>query len=240
MSGLSPDYTVIDATDLKGVRNVISNRLVITGFVSVADIGLIPYQGALERDFLETKDFDRQLSYVGAQPLRLIFREGNHHRYTPDYLCRYKPKSDGTCESPILYEIKPRSELRKNWDELRPGFLRASALCRSRGWRFRIATERCIRTPRLARIKFLRSFLDRPDIDCIGQILYRTMNDLVTSTPAELLATGFASKERRLQAVGILWKLVADGRIKIELDKPLNMESKIWSMLNASSQSNTS
>ena len=224
------DFTVLDATDRKGVRNVISNRRVITGYVSMAGVGLVPYEGALERDFLELRDFDRTLSYIGAQPLRLVFKGDKRHRYTPDFLCQFNPVGKRPAFSPALYEIKLRTELREKWAELRPGFQRASVLCRQRGWRFRIATDRIIRIPRLRQIKFLRGFLDRPDHDCIGQILYRVMNELKASTPAELLAASFASRDRRLEAVGILWKLVADGRIKIDLNKPLNMESPIWSI----------
>jgi len=224
------DFTVIDATTRKGVRNVISNRRFITGYTSIAGVGLVPYEGALERDFLELHDFRRTLSYAGAQPLRLTFKDGRHRRYTPDFLFRFNPVGNRPAFSPALYEIKMREQLREEWSKLRPGFQRAALLCRQRGWRFRIATERIIRVPRLKQVKFLRGFLDRPDHDCIGQILYRTMNELKVSTPAELLAASFASRDRRLEAVGILWKLVADGRIKIDLCKPLNMETRIWSM----------
>lgn len=224
------DFTVIDATDRNGVRRVISNRRVISGYTCMANIGLVPWEGSLERDFLELMDFGRRCSYVGAQPLRLKFKEDRYRRYTPDFLCKFDSTNIRSSWSPALYEVKFREQLREKWDELRPGLRRAALLCRQRGWRFRIATERIIRVPRLERVKFLRGYLDRPDRDCIGQILYRQMNELKVSTPAELLAASFANMDRRLEAVGILWKLVADGRIKIDLGKPLNMESPIWSM----------
>lgn len=225
------DFTVIDATDARGVRNVLSNRRVITGEVSVGDQGNVPYQGTLERDFLEICDFRRQSAYVGAQPLRILFREGGRQRrYTPDYLVKYRPLPDGRTRIPLLLELKPYEDLRDRLEELQPGFKRAALLCRERGWRFRVATERTIRTPYLENIKFLRKFLDRPDHDCIGQILYEHMKVLQVSTPAELLAASFCSHDRRLEAVGILWKLVADGRIRADLGRPLTMEVPIWSM----------
>jgi len=224
------DFTVKDATSRKGVRNVISNRLVITGYTSIAGVGLVPYEGQLERDFLEQLDFSRSTSYVGAQPLRLVFKDDKRRRYTPDFLLKFKSTEDRPALSPALYEVKLRSHLRDQWTDLRPGFQRAALLCRNRGWRFRIATERTIRNPRFERIQFLRGFLDRQDHDCIGQILYRVMNELKVSTPAELLAASFSSLDRRLEAVGILWKLVADGRIKIDLTRSITMASPIWSM----------
>ena len=225
------DYTVIDATSHKGVRNVISNRRVITGRVSILGVGAVPYEGSLERDLLEIHDFKRNLSHAGAQPVRILFKEdGRNRRYTADYLFKFLPLPDGRLPSPILYEVKPESELREKWPELLPGFRRATHLCRERDWRFRIATERLIRGPRFPQIKFLRNFIDRPDRDCIGQILYEQMKTLKVSTPVELLAACFGNRDRRLEAVGILWKLVADGRIRIDLTKPLNMETRIWSM----------
>lgn len=223
-------YTVIDATGSRGVRNVISNRRVITGYTCIQNLGHVPYEGPLERDFLELRDFYRNLSYIGAQPLRLIFKEDRRRRYTPDFLCKFNSVDGKPAWSPALYEVKPRKDLKEKWGELLPGFRQAALLCRQRGWRFRIATDRIIRSPKLKQIKFLREFLDRPDKDCIGQILYRVMNDLKVSTPAELLAASFANRDRRLEAVGILWKLVSDGRIKIDLTKPLTMETRIWSM----------
>lgn len=223
-------FTVIDATGRNGVRRVITNSRVISGFVSMANVGLVPFEGSLERDFLELRDFARNCSYVGAQPLRLTFRDGTKRRYTPDFLCRFNAVGNRKPWSPALYEVKERAELKKRWVEFRPGFLRAALLCRQRGWRFRIATDRLIRKPRLNQIKFLRGYINWPDHDCIGQILFRKMNELKLSTPEELIVACFASKDKRLEAVGILWKLVVDGRIKIDLSKPFTMATPIWSM----------
>lgn len=230
MTQLTRDFTVIDATGIAGVRNVISNPRVITGYVNVRRVGLVPYEGSLERDFLEISDFSRKLIYAGAQPLRINFTEGRQTRYTPDFLLQFDPEKHIVCPSPILYEIKPKAELKARWAELRPGFLRASALCKSRGWRFRIATERHIRTPALWNIKFLRSYLDCPDDKCLGQIMYEEIKKLGITTPSELLAACFSNKETRMEAVCLLWMLIADGRIRIDMAKPLTMESPIWSM----------
>lgn len=231
MTRLGSDYSIKEATGPKGVRDVISNYRVITGYVNIRAVGLIPYEGSLERDFLEVQDFRGNVAYAGAQPLTISFEDaGMERRYTPDFLMRFRPLPDGRQPTPILFELKFADELREKRDELRPGFLRATRLCHERGWRFRIATERIVRGARFDRIKFLRGFLDRPDRDGIGHILYENMKKLRVSTPAELLAACFGNKERRLEAVGILWKLVADGRIRIDLTKPLNMETPIWSM----------
>jgi len=187
----------------------------------------------LEQDFLVTRDFLRNTSYIGAQPLTLKFKEKGHFKYTPDFLCKFIPDKQKRVWSPALYEIKPLKKLRKNWIELLPGFRRSAHLCRQRGWRFRIASERNIRTHLLKNIIFLRGYLEYQDTNCIGQILFHRMCELGISTPSELLAASFANYERRLEAVGILWKLVCDGRIKANLRHPLNMEMPIWSIHHA-------
>lgn len=42
------DFTVVGTTSRKEVRNVISNRHVITGYNSISDIGPVPYEGPLK------------------------------------------------------------------------------------------------------------------------------------------------------------------------------------------------
>jgi hypothetical protein len=223
------EFTVIDATGIKGVRDVISNYRHITGYISVAGVGLVPYEGPLERDFLELVDFNRSMEYVGAQPLRLISTKNKKIRYTADFLCKPKPRGNKAAHSPVLYEVKTRADLMKDWDVLLPKFKWASQLCRVRGWRFRIATERMIRPHDLARLKFLRGFLDHEDPNGVIPMLESAMGQLGVSTPNELLNATCDNLERRLEATALLWKAVIDGRIRLNLGCPLNMETRIWS-----------
>jgi hypothetical protein len=223
--------TVIDATGPKGVRDVISSPLVVTGYTNVSGVGLVPYEGPLERDFLETQDFLKQVSHVQSQPLQIQYKnKSGVGKYTPDYLLEFKPGKGNRTPSPILTEIKPHHRMRAAWGDFLPKFRYATEVCRERGWRFRIVTDRLIGGPRLASIKFLRGYLEHPDPDSIGQILFLTINEKKVSTPADLLNICFSSDMRRLEAVGVLWKLIADGRIRIDLSVPLNMNTPIWSI----------
>lgn len=228
MPGLPTDFTVIDATGIEGVRDVISNPLHITGYVNVQGVGMVPYEGPLERDFLEIKDFFGRASYLGSQPLSLQFRDGPHRQYTPDFLQRFNPDPSGATATPILWEVKPAAELRERWQELRPGFLRASALCRSRNWRFRLATENHIRTPYLSNIKFLRGYRSFVDDHCLGLVMYERIKTMGVTTPSKLLATCFSAMDTRMEAVRFLWMMVGSRHIATDLSRPLNMESPIW------------
>lgn len=228
MNRLSRDFTVIDATNPSGVRDVISNPRVITGYTKLKGIGLVPYEGPLERDFLVVQDFGGQIAYAGAQPLRIQFREDGRVRYTPDYLLQFRTRPKGIPRSPALLEIKPRIELKANWRQYRPGFLRAALLCRDRGWRFRIATDRLIRGPRFSNIQFLRGYLSHPDHKAYGQIMYESLKRLGPATPSELLATSFSSVDVRMEAIGVMWKYVAGKIFLTDLTKKLTMESTLW------------
>ncbi len=228
MIGLPLDFSVIEATGIEGVRDVLSNPRHITGYVNVRGVGMVPYEGPLERDFLEIKDFYGTAAYLGSQPVRLQFRDGPHRQYTPDFLQRFIPAPSGATPTPILWEVKPEAELRERWQELRPGFLRAAALCRDRNWRFRLATENHIRTGYLQNIKFLRQYRAFVDDNCLGLVMYERIKTMGVTTPSKLLATCFSPLDTRMEAVRFLWMLVGSRHIATDLSRPLTMESPIW------------
>ena len=66
----------------------------------------------------------------------------------------------------VVFEVKPIDKLRADWVSLRPGFKAAVAHCRLRDWQFKIVTERHIRTPYPANVKFLRRYRDLAPFYC--------------------------------------------------------------------------
>jgi hypothetical protein len=224
---------IISTTDsIYGVREVISNHRVNTGHVSTACSGHIPFEGTLERDFLILADFNSRICQITPQPLKIAysFEPDTVNRYTPDFLVRFRPVGDEPAWSPILYEVKYEEELRDRWKDLHLRFRAATALCRERGWRFRIITDKFIRTPMLKNITFLRGYRIWPDNDGLGMVLLNTIKELQISTPSELLASSFWSKDTRMAAIGILWNLIVTRAIGVDLTEPLTMESEIWSV----------
>jgi hypothetical protein len=71
--------------------------------------------------------------------------------YTPDVLAIYQEES----KPPLLIEVKYRSDIKKNWIELKPKFKAAIAFSKTMGWRFKILTEIEIRTPYMKNAHFL-------------------------------------------------------------------------------------
>lgn len=224
------EITIVSLTESDdGVRVIPINRRSTTGRVETSG-GTVPYESTLERDFVHLADFDGEVERIVSQPLRIVFRvaDGPERRYTADFLLRFRSVDGRTKRRPGLYEIKYRDELRDRWDELEPGFRAARKLCRSRGWSFRVVTERGIRGTYLENVAFLRDFRTYNDSEGIGIKLLQTLEELQVTTPATLLAAAFMDLENRALAVGVLWRLIASGFIGANLLHKLTMSSEIW------------
>jgi hypothetical protein len=200
-------------------RRAASGRVSLTGQTA-------GFASSLERDWLIALDFDWRVQRLREQPYTLSYElAGRRCRYTPDIQADF---NDGKRRWTVVYEVKCREDLKRHWAELRPRFKAAVADCRRRGWRFRIVTEREIRTPYLDNIKFLRRYRALPEQTLHKRALIYTLPALGPTTPHELLAATWADFERRMAAQAELWRLIANWEIGAELHVPLTMRSTIW------------
>ena len=149
------------------------------------------YESSLERDFFELMMADPTVASVDAQPVHIAYKtaEGIQRRYTPDALVRFLPDTTtGVAAPALLCEVKYREEYRAKFSELKERFCAARLYARERGWRFRIVTDREIRTPRFANLRFLAGFKERPMVANDVQSIMRTLHAKEQTTPAALLA----------------------------------------------------
>jgi hypothetical protein len=128
----------------------------------------------------------------------------------------------------VVYEVKYREDLLTNWKSIKPKLNAARVYCREQGWKFRVVTERNIRTEYLENIKFLRAYRAREADPVRAQELLRTIRTLGETTPQSLLAAAFWSVDDRMLAIPILWGQIARGEIFAALDAPLTMSTPIW------------
>ena len=95
-----------------------------------------------------------------------------------------------------------------------------------------ILTEREIRTAYLDNARFFRSYrrgqLSEKESAESAQIL-ETLFEMRTTTPEELLAAMRESEENRALLLPLLWRLVANGGVGMDLSQPLSMQSALWS-----------
>lgn len=179
----------------------------------------VDFESDLEHDLLVRLDFDPDVEVVYEQPIQLRHRlpRGAWRPYTPDALVRFR---DGRI---VLMEVKYRTELAKNWLDLRPRFSAATAFCRRAlgpRSRFAIQTETRIRRPDLVGIRFLRAFRNF-DVDPtiageIGRLL-----DISGPRAASEIAETIGQEALAQPILAQIWALCWRSVLKIDLDRPI-------------------
>jgi len=191
-----------------------SYRNVTGRFASVKNRNPIGFESTLEKDFFLLLEFDRRVESFEEQPVTIPYHnpEGQLCRYTPDVLVRYRPVLTGQPGGPpALCEVKYRSDLREHGAEYRPKFTAARRYARDRGWRFRVVTEREIRTPRLRNIRFLLRYRPMRVDDTDRDALLTTLRTPCWRWPVSILS----GTPRRWPPGGTWWRPNRLGSISI-------------------------
>ncbi|MBA5640359.1 TnsA endonuclease N-terminal domain-containing protein [Duganella sp. LX20W] len=173
---------------------------------------------------------DPDVDKVEEQPVTITYLtgDGKQRRYTPDALVTFRPdRFTGRAAVPLLCEIKYRDEYRARFLELKERLQAARQYARERGWRFRVMTDREIRTARFANLRFLGGFRDRTPEESQAQSVLGTLRVSGEATPAALLASLAPDPWKQAELLPAIWWLVAHGRIHTDLSQPLSMSSKI-------------
>ena len=207
----------------KPVREIgITNRSV-SGIVP--EIG--QYESSLERDFMEICRFDDTITEVIPQPTTIPYETitGALSSYTPDGLIHFDPNLS---LNSILFEIKHVADFKKDWRVFMSKFRIGKLYAEENGWEFRVFTERYIRTVYLDNIKFLWSFKNRRPPESFIQRVQEVMFDLQECDPEMLLHILCKTPINRARMIPVVWYMVGNKLIGCDLEKPLNMHSKIW------------
>ncbi len=214
------------------VRTVPKNYRNLTGLVANSRTQLMTaFESTLERDFLLLLDFDPDVAFYEEQPVKITYHDANGRRrtYTPDILVRYRANHlEARPAKPLLCEVKYRDDLRQHWTDYRPKFRAAQRYARQQGWRFRLVTERHVRTPYLDNVKFLGPYRAIPVHDVHQTRLLHTLLALGETDPASLLAMMSHDRWQQAQILPMLWQLVALRQVGVDLEQPLTMHSRIW------------
>lgn len=186
---------------------------------------MVDAESSLERDFILLLEFDEQVINYVEQPV--VLPMGKNRTYTPDFLANFRDENGD--EFTYIYEVKYRDELRKNWAKLKPKFKAAIRYCNEHGYRFKIVTEKEIRTDKLKNIEFLQhvSRTVSHSEAAFRDALSVALNELKVATPNEVLVFAFASKLKRAEALPVMWRMIAEGSIEADLNSPLNMNSQL-------------
>lgn len=211
-------------------RRIPKNYRNVTGITAARKaVGPAQFESTLERDFLTLLEFSPDVERFEVQPVTISWPDGaRERRYTPDVLVHFRERT-GERRSPMLYEVKYRSDLRKSWPELRPKFRAGIRHAKGRGWRFKIITEREIRTPYLANAQFLLPFVRRgtpPEAEI--EILDRALQSLRECDIGSLMLAACHDEWQRAKLLPVLWFLIGRFLLGVDLQEPLTMRSRVW------------
>jgi hypothetical protein len=189
------------------------------------------FESSLERDFLLLLDFDPDVAFYEEQPLKITYPDakGRRRTYTPDVLVRYRIDPLEVRRPQILLcEVKYRDDLRQHWTDYRPKFRAAQRYARQQGWRFRLVTERHVRTPYLDNVKFLRSSQAISVNTSYRTRILSALWELEETDPASLLLALSQDRWQQAEIFPMVWQLIAIRQIGADLSQPLTMQSRIW------------
>lgn len=214
------------------VRKIPKNSRSVTGFVSSRKMQgrLVPFESTLERDLLEILDYDLNVDTYDVQPVIINYCDdsGKKRHYTPDVFVKYRrdvvPAKN---MKHMLCEVKYIEDLKKNGKEWRCKFKAARLFAKQKGWKFKILTERNIRTPFLDNVMFFKRYKDIK-VELLGELVLEQMRQLRVCTAEGLLLSISADKDVTVRLMPFLWHFIAVRRIGAELNEPFNMKSTIW------------
>lgn len=230
-----------DWSSIMPARHIPPRHCYLSGRVSSSKVPQAQaFESSLEQDFLLMLEFDRGVLRFASQPITIRWKEdGRQRRYTPDVLVEYTPYMQDHFPhlKPALFEVKPEAILRRDWNVLKSKFKAAVHWCREYDCRFRIITERYIRTPYLSNIKFLMQFgnerfrfMDRRTQGEAQGAIRSVLFELGRTTPKQLLERISSDRSRHLELLPHIWHLIRCGAIGVDLKQSLTMLSPIWSL----------
>lgn len=165
---------------------------------------MVAFESRLERDHLLLLEADPNVKTFEEQPVTIEFEGARgRRRYTPDCRVEY---IDGTTE---LVEVKYAADLDALDAEARADLAEAQDAARRHcarfGWRFRVVTDRDIRTPALVRAETLRMYARAPStLPTLRPRIEAHLGGREGVTLAELVAT-VAHPETRACVLHLVW-----------------------------------
>jgi hypothetical protein len=214
---------VIEGSDGGPARKIPKNYIHVTGMHPRASSGAsaVGFESILEADFLMCLDFDPDVSSFTTQPVTVKCADRTRiRRYTPDALIHFAPQLN---RKPWLCEVKTREDLKKNWDQLQPGFRAATRYARQKGYIFKIITDAEIRSQYQLNATFLLPFRRRTKDTIAADKIVSVLTQAGRAVLVESLMDHFETPDARQAGFGTLWHLVATGAVEANLHVPLTV-----------------
>jgi hypothetical protein len=191
------------------------------------------YESGLEHKCQKLLTFNTNVIKYEEQPVKINFvgEDGKAHSYIPDILINYrKDIAPAKYWKPLLAEVKWRTDLFKDWQELKPKFRAARKYVGERDWDFTIITDKEIINPYLNNAIFLLIFRRFQGDEKRSTLLLQALDELRETDPETLLRAVSQDRDEIARLLPILWQLVGNHVVGVNLDLKLTMRSRIWSL----------
>ncbi len=189
------------------------------------------YESRLEYECQKLVTFNTNVLRYEEQPVTIHFTDcdGKTRHYTPDILVHYRTDiAPAKYWKPLLAEVKWRSDLYKNWGELKPKFRAARTYAKENDLDFAIVTNEEIKTPYLDNAIFLLTFRSFPINDAHSNLLLQALERVRETNPESLLRMVSDDGHTIAELLPTLWQLVGNRAIGVNLNSKLTMRSRIW------------
>lgn len=210
------------------VRKIPKNHIHVTGrHAAQKSQSDADFESLLEAEHLLLLDHNLQVKAYDVQPVNIPV-PGVPRGYVPDALVEFHPDEDGVIAAPELREVKSTLDLQVNAAKYALKFEQAQRYCEQRGWSFRIITDKEIRTPRLANVKFLRAYeTQQHSPEMVFEVL-KQVERLGRTDSAAVLDSLSTDLDEQLRWMPVLWHLVAKRRIAVDWDRAFTSVVPLW------------
>lgn len=203
----------------------ISKLELTKNIVSIEKNELVKNNSSLKEDYIQILEFNPKISLYCEQPIKIIFQANNKlNYYEPDFYIEYiRGKKE-------LIEINPEKKFKIGYLEYLKKNKVIKEFCDSNNIDYNILTEKEIRNDLLFNSTFLLNFKSakygfrQEDTMIIHELLDKYEKLTIT----QLLDFSTNEQNRKAELLYVIWYMVANYFIKIDLTQKISMNSTIY------------
>lgn len=191
-------------------------------------------EAGLKSDMLSILEFGQHIQSFRENPVSIEYADGTGTKATfiPDFYINYGSEGEPGCWiKSRLCVVNHSKDLKSSWQQLRPAFKAATSYAVDNGMEFKIFTEKHIRTQYLQNVQFLRAYREVGVDSGFTLRLFMLLEQIPQTTPEEIIRIAARDVYRQAQYLFVLWHMISQGLVGIDLTFRITMKTPIWSKM---------